>query len=218
MINSGVSEKTKSNPRRRQHQTSSELLAASSARLQSASAAQTQAWLEWLATHAQYAVTLQTRIDSDGLTDAQLDRKRQQIVKELNWLLPRINQRLTGNGWQRKAKYMPLFAATIQTGLIRGEAHSMQGERKTMHVHALLGNVQDKFSPEDIQTIFRDLWTRTSIGVDDIDVRPLVKGSEAGWGRYMARDLACYTHRNTADFTTFQVPPQIAALTQSLRF
>ena len=87
-----------------------------------------------------------------------------------------------------------------------------------MHVHALLGNVQSNRTLEDIQTTFRDLWTRTSIGVDDVDVRPLIKGSEAGWGSYMARDLACYAHRNTADFSTFQVPPHIAELAQPLRF
>lgn len=195
-----------------------ERLAASVISQQLKAAAAAQNWMGQLAQHAQWAITLQTAINSDSKDQQQLERKRELARQALQFLLPRLNQKLTGNGWRRKDEYKPLFVAAIQTGLHGRATYSAPAEYKTIHIHALLGNTQSKYDRRDIQRILGELWPLAEYGTADIDVRPLILGAKTGWGEYCAREWQTNGNLEPVDFTTAQVPPQIAAQVQTPSF
>jgi hypothetical protein len=139
-------------------------------------------WLNKVAAHCQYALTLQTPIRTCTLTDANRQFRRQEITDSLRSFIQRFNREVTGNGWKRKDKFKPVFISAIEG--IRPSAD----KNLTGHVHAALGNLPSGISKAELEKTIEVLWSNTRIGKADICLELLNFGTETRWTGYMAKE------------------------------
>ena len=76
-------------------------------------AAQTD-YLDKLAQHCDYALTLQTNLPTYGISAATMEKRLDATRNCLHKFRMRFNRLLTGNGHRRNNDYLPIFIAAIE--------------------------------------------------------------------------------------------------------
>ena len=92
-------------------------------------------YLDKLAQHCDYALTLQTNLPTYAISNATMEQRLDATRSSLNQFRLRLNRLLTGNGWLRKDKYVPVFVAAIEG------AQNTYDKNRTLHIHIALGNL-----------------------------------------------------------------------------
>ena len=89
---------------------------------------------------------------------------------------------LTGNGWLRNEKYVPVFVAAIEG------AKNTYDKNRTLHIHIALGNLPAAATQELLEDGIRQLWEATEVGTEDIKLDKLTKGTEQRWNEYIGKE------------------------------
>jgi hypothetical protein len=164
-----------------------------------------QQWLEGLAEHCDYAITLQTNLRTYAVSESTREVRLQATREALRRFRLRLNRLLTGNGWTRNADYVPIFVASIE---------GVGSKDKTVHIHAAVGNVGHAATEETRQLVeegCRQIWLKTDVCVpinpnlltspllqvakDDVVVRLMRDDAGTGqtkqrWMGYMGKEAA----------------------------
>jgi hypothetical protein len=92
-------------------------------------------YLERLAQHCDYALTLQTSLPTYGIGATTMEQRLDATRNSLCQFRLRLNCLLTGNGWLRNEKYVPVFVAAIEG------TRNTYDKNRTLHIHIALGNI-----------------------------------------------------------------------------
>lgn len=91
-------------------------------------------YLQRVAVHCDYAITLQTSLRTAGIKARTMEDRLYTAQASLKQLRNRLNRLLTGNGYKRNNRYLPVFVAAIE-----GTINDYDLNR-TLHIHIALGN------------------------------------------------------------------------------
>jgi len=144
-------------------------------------------YLQQLAGHCDYGITLQTKLYTCGATEQAMRYKLEQAEKGLYAFRHRLNRLLTGNGSVRNNRYLPVFVAAIE-----GTMNSYDLNR-TLHIHAALGNAGHKATEatrELLEDGIRQIWAGIDIGTNDVKVDLLEIGTEIRWIEYLSKEAS----------------------------
>jgi hypothetical protein len=148
-------------------------------------------FLSAFAPRCDYAITLQTQLRTYAVKDATVDERLRATQIAVTKFRFRMNRLLTGNGWLRNEKYIPLFLPAIE---------GANSKDKTLHIHAALGNTGHIASEEKRQLLldgFRQIWLNTrvltergglEVAADDVAVELIDKGTAQNWLGYIAKE------------------------------
>lgn len=161
-------------------------------------------YLDKVATHCDYALTLQTNLYTYGISEATMTQRVDALRSSLHKFRMRFNRLLTGNGHRRNNDYLPIFVAAIEG------TQNTYDKNKTLHVHVALGNLQPNATYELLLDAITQLWLATEVGTDDIRLDRLTVGTEQRWSGYISKE----TYRGNIeciDYTNTQIPSKILA-------
>ena len=91
-------------------------------------AAQTD-YLDKLAQHCDYALTLQTNLPTYGISAATMEKRLDATRNCLHKFRMRFNRLLTGNGHRRNNDFLPIFIAAIEG------TQNTYDKNRTLHIH-----------------------------------------------------------------------------------
>ena len=161
-----------------------------------------------IARHCSYALTLQTTLKTFGRSQQALLDDFERTRHSLHLLRVRSNRALTGNGWQRNPRYLPIFVPVIE-----GTVNTYDRNR-TLHIHLSVGNLPERYTEKDLLGIYRGCWLSTPYAADDVVMVPLWSGAEDGWGNYLTKEKR-QGRTDTVDFYNTQIPKHILATLQA---
>jgi hypothetical protein len=162
-------------------------------------------YLNKFSSHCDYAITLQTTLHTYGTSKSTMEHRQYQVQASLRILRNKLNRLLTGNGYKRNEKYLPIFIAAIE-GTTNN--HSLN---RTLHVHIALGNTGHETTEHTrslIEEGIKQIWQTTEIGTTDVRVDCLTRGTETRWMSYIGKE----TNRgNTGviDYSNTQIPKHL---------
>jgi len=159
-------------------------------------------YLNKFSSHCDYAITLQTTLHTYGTTQRTMEQRQYQLQANLRILRNKLNRLLTGNGYKRNEKYLPLFIAAIE-GTTNN--HSLN---RTLHIHIALGNTGHKATEQTrslLEDGIRQIWQATLIGTKDVRVDRLEKGTESRWMSYIGKE-AGKGNTGVIDYSNTQIP------------
>ena len=115
-------------------------------------------YLQRVAQHCDYAITLQTSLRTAGIKARTMEDRLYKAQGSLRQLRNKLNRLLTGNGYKRNDRYLPVFVAAIE-----GTTNDYDLNR-TLHIHIALGNtgVID-YSNTQIPAHLLNDWTQEKI-------------------------------------------------------
>lgn len=163
--------------------------------------------LEGLANNCDYAITLQTNLRTYAVADSTRRDRLQATEKALTRFRLKMNRLLTGNGWQRKQEYVPLFVAAIE---------GVGDKDKTLHIHAALGNVGHTATEETRKLLeegFRQIWVGTDIWTEqdglevassDVKVELIRRETAKNWLCYIGKEAQSKGNWEVIDWTNAQ--------------
>ena len=163
-----------------------------------------QAWLDKVAAHCDYALTLQTNLRTNGITAATMRQREDAVRTCLYAFRHKLNRLLTGNGWRRNDRYIPIFVPSIEGTL------NTYDKNKTLHIHAALGNLPSTATAELLEDGIRQLWAATAVGTSDIKLKRIEQGTEARWTSYISKE-ATRGNLDCVDASNIQIPKFILA-------
>jgi hypothetical protein len=144
-------------------------------------------YLQQIAAHCDYGITLQTRVYTCGANMQAMQYKLEAVEKGLYVFRHKLNRLLTGNGSVRKNNYLPVFVAAIEGTMNNYDLN------RTLHIHAALGNTGHRAN-EDTRELLEDgirqIWEAIDIGTDDVKVDLLTIGTEARWIEYICKEAS----------------------------
>lgn len=161
-------------------------------------------YLDKLAQFCDFALTLQTKLPTYTFSNATMEKRLDATRSSLNQFRLRLNRLLTGNGWLRNNKYVPVFVPTIEGTLDRDDMN------KTLHIHIALGNLPAAATQELLEDGIRQLWAATEVGTADIKLDKLTKGTEQRWNKYIGKE----GHKGNwevIDYSNTQAPKHLLA-------
>lgn len=165
-------------------------------------------YLQRVAKHCDYAITLQTNLRTAGIKARTMEDRLYTAQGSLRQLRTRLNRLLTGNGYKRNNRYLPVFVAAIE-----GTKNDYDLNR-TLHIHIALGNTGHT-ATEDTRRLLEDgirqIWTATAVGTADVRVDRLTKGTEHRWMDYIGKEAHTGSTGNTdvIDYSNTQIPAHL---------
>ncbi len=103
----------------------------------------------------------------------------------LRQLRNKLNRLLTGNGYKRNDRYLPVFVAAIE-----GTTNDYDLNR-TLHIHIALGNTGHTATEATRRLLedgIRQIWAATAVGTADVRVDRLTRGTEGRWMSYIGKE------------------------------
>lgn len=161
-------------------------------------------YLGKLAQHCDYALTLQTNLPKYAISNATKEQRLDATRSSLNQFRLRLNRLLTGNGWLRNDKYVPVFVAAIEG------TQNTYDKNRTLHIHIALGNLPLAGTHDLLEDGIRQLWAATAVGTTDIKLDKLIKGTEQRWNEYIGKE-AHKGNLEVIDYSNTQAPKHILA-------
>jgi hypothetical protein len=161
-------------------------------------------YLDRLAQHCDYALTLQTNLPTYAISNATMEKRLDATRSSLNQFRLRLNRLLTGNGWLRNDKYVPVFIAAIEG------TQNTYDKKRTLHIHVALGNLPLAATHDLFGDGIRQLWAATAVGTTDIKLDKLTKGTEQRWNEYIGKE-AHKGNFEVIDYSNTQAPKHILA-------
>ncbi len=183
-------------------------LAGSTAHNKAAYIAAQHDYLQRVAKHCDYAITLQTSLRTCGIKAKTMEDRLYRAQAGVRQLRNRLNRLLTGNGYKRNAAYLPVFIAAIE-----GTTNDYD-LNKTLHIHIALGNTGFEAN-EDTRRLLEDgirqIWTATEVGTADVRVDRLTRGTEQRWMDYIGKEAHTGRTGNTGviDYSNTQIPAHL---------
>jgi hypothetical protein len=186
-------------------------LAGSTAHNKAAYIAAQHDYLQRVAKHCDYAITLQTSLRTCGIKARTMEDRLYKAQASVRQLRNRLNRLLTGNGYKRNAAYLPLFVAAIE-----GTTNDYDLNR-TLHIHIALGNTGHTAN-EDTRRLLEDgirqIWTQTEVGTADVRVDRLTEGTEQRWMDYIGKEAYVSKTGSTGnigviDYSNTQIPAHL---------
>ena len=116
----------------------------------------------------------------------------------------RSNRALTGNGWQRNARYLPIFVPVIE-----GTTNTYD-PYKTLHLHIAVGNLPERYTHADLYSIYSRCWRAIKYSKPDVVIKPLQAGKAAGWLHYELKEER-QGRTDCIDYYNAQIPDHIVA-------
>lgn len=165
-------------------------------------------YLQRVAQHCDYAITLQTSLRTCGIKAKTMEDRLYKAQASVRQLRNRLNRLLTGNGYKRNAAYLPVFVAAIE-----GTTNDYDLNR-TLHIHIALGNTGFEAN-EDTRRLLEDgirqIWTATEVGTADVRVDRLTRGTEQRWMDYIGKEAHTGRTGNTGviDYSNTQIPAHL---------
>jgi hypothetical protein len=159
-------------------------------------------YLEKLAVHCDYAITLQTCLPTYAVSEATMEKRIELTRRSLFDFRLRFNRLMTGNGWRRNNNYLPIFLAAIEG------TQNTYDKNRTLHIHIAVGNLHQAATQELIADGIRQLWMATEIGTEDIMVDRLTKDTEVRWIKYISKEAGAGNWQ-CIDYINTQVPQKI---------
>lgn len=142
-----------------------------------------QAYASDLVELCTHALTLQTNLRTCNNSAKSIDFKSDGAIQAYREFIPKLNRILSGNGWKRNAKYVPVIIPALEG---KTDTYSRY---KTLHFHLALGNFDINRIDVDAFEKIIACWQSTEIGTSDIKLRKLVDGQESGWGGYISKEV-----------------------------
>jgi hypothetical protein len=167
-------------------------------------AAQTD-YLDKLAQHCDYALTLQTNLPTYGISAATMEKRLDATRNCLHKFRMRFNRLLTGNGHRRNNDYLPVFIAAIEG------TQNTYDKNRTLHIHIALGNLPAAATQELLEDGIRQIWAATDVGTTDIKLDRLTKGTEQRWNSYIGKEAHYKNNSEVIDYSNTQAPNKILA-------
>ena len=167
-----------------------------------------QDYLASIAQHCSHALTLQTSLATQGASEALMLKNFETARQSLHQLRVRSNRALTGNGWQRNPRYLPIFVPVIE-----GTVNTYDRNR-TLHIHLAVGNLPERYTEKDLLGIYRGCWLSTACAADDVALIPLRINAKAGWGHYLTKEER-QGRTDSVDYYNTQIPEHILATLQA---
>jgi hypothetical protein len=167
-----------------------------------------QDYLASIAQHCSHALTLQTSLATQGVSEALMLKNFETARQSLHQLRVRSNRALTGNGWQRNPRYLPIFVPVIE-----GTVNTYDRNR-TLHIHLAVGNLPERYTESDLLGIYRGCWLSTPCAADDVVLIPLRINEKAGWGHYLTKEER-QGRTDSVDYHNTQIPQHILATLQA---
>ena len=161
-----------------------------------------------IAQHCAYALTLPTTLKTFGRSQQALLDDFERTRHSLHQLRVRSNRALTGNGWQRNPRYLPIFVPVIE-----GTVNTYDRNR-TLHIHLAVGNLPERYTEKDLLGIYRGCWLSTPCAADDVVLVPLRINEKAGWGHYLTKEER-QGRTDSVDYYNTQIPEHILATLQA---
>jgi hypothetical protein len=155
-----------------------------------------------LVQHCDYALTLQTSLRTYGISASTMERRLQSTRNSLHRFRMRLNRLLTGNGWKRNDKYVPVFVAAIEG------TQNTYDKHRTLHIHIAIGNLPPSVTHEHLYAGVRQLWMNTEAGTADIKLDKLQRGTEQRWSEYIGKE-ANRGNWEVIDYSNTQAPKHI---------
>ena len=183
-------------------------LAGSTARNKAAYIAAQHDYLQRVAKHCDYAITLQTSLRTCGIKAKTMEDRLYKAQASVRQLRNRLNRLLTGNGYKRNAAYLPVFVAAIE-----GTTNDYDLNR-TLHIHIALGNTGFEAN-EDTRRLLEDgirqIWTAREVGTANVRVDRLTEGTEQRWMDYIGKEAHTGRTGNTGviDYSNTQIPAHL---------
>ena len=159
-------------------------------------------YLQRVAAHCDYAITLQTSLRTAGIKARTMEDRLYKAQGSLRQLRNKLNRLLTGNGYKRNEKYLPVFIAAIE-GTTNN--HSLN---RTLHIHIALGNTGHEATEQTrslLEDGIRQIWQATQVGTNDVRVDRLAKGTETRWMSYIGKE-ASKGNTGVIDYSNTQIP------------
>jgi hypothetical protein len=183
-------------------------LAGSTAHNKAAYIAAQHDYLQRVAKHCDYAITLQTSLRTCGIKARTMEDRLYKAQASVRQLRNRLNRLLTGNGYKRNAAYLPVFVAAIE-----GTTNDYNLNR-TLHIHIALGNTGHTVNEDTrrlLENGIRQIWTATEVGTADVKVDRLTKGTEHRWMDYIGKEAHTGSAGNTGviDYSNTQIPAHL---------
>jgi hypothetical protein len=183
-------------------------LAGSTAHNKAAYIAAQHDYLQRVAKHCDYAITLQTSLRTCGIKAKTMEDRLYKAQAGVRQLRNRLNRLLTGNGYKRNAAYLPVFVAAIE-----GTTNDYDLNR-TLHIHIALGNTGFGATEETRRLLedgIRQIWTATEVGTADVRVDRLTEGTEHRWMGYIGKEAHTGSTGNTGviDYSNTQIPAHL---------
>ena len=183
-------------------------LAGSTAHNKAAYIAAQHDYLQRVAQHCDYAITLQTSLRTCGIKARTMEDRLYKAQASVRQLRNRLNRLLTGNGYKRNAAYLPVFVAAIE-----GTTNDYDLNR-TLHIHVALGNTGHTANEETRRLLedgIRQIWTETELGTADVRVDRLTEGTEDRWVDYIGKEAHTGRTGNTGviDYSNTQIPAHL---------
>lgn len=171
-------------------------------------AAAQQGYLQHIAQHCDYAITLQTSLRTCGIKAKTMEDRLYRTQGSLRQLRNRLNRLLTGNGYKRNNRYLPIFVAAIE-----GTTNSYDLNR-TLHIHVALGNTGHTANEQTRRLIedgIRQIWAATNVGTEDVKVDRLTQGTEHRWMDYIGKEAHAGRTGNidVIDYSNTQIPEHL---------
>ena len=168
-------------------------------------------YLQRVAKHCDYAITLQTSLRTCGIKAKTMEDRLYKAQASVRQLRNRLNRLLTGNGYKRNAAYLPVFVAAIE-----GTTNDYDLNR-TLHIHVALGNTGHTATEETRRLLedgIRQIWTQTEVGTADVRVDRLIKGTEKRWMDYIGKEAYVSKTGSTGntgviDYSNTQIPAHL---------
>ena len=167
-----------------------------------------QSYLADIAQYCSYALTLHTTLKTFGRSQQDLLDDFETSRHSLHQLRVRSNRALTGNGWQRNPRYLPIFVPVIE-----GTVNTYDRNR-TLHIHLAVGNLPERYTEKDLLGIYRGCWLSTPCAADDVRLVPLWSNEKAGWGNYLTKEER-QGRTDSVDYYNTQIPKHILATLQA---
>jgi hypothetical protein len=165
-------------------------------------------YLQRVAKHCDYAITLQTSLRTCGIKARTMEDRLYKAQGCLKQLRNRLNRLLTGNGYKRNDRYLPVFVAAIE-----GTTNDYDLNR-TLHIHIALGNTGHTATEATRRLLedgIRQIWAATTVGTADVKVDRLTKGTEHRWMDYIGKEAHTGSAGNTGviDYSNTQIPAHL---------
>ena len=130
-----------------------------------------------------------------------MQRKTDTAKQAFRTFMPKLNRLLSGNGWQRKAEYLPIVVTALEGSM------NNYDKNKTLHFHVCIGNVDEDRLTVDFFEKLVGHWTATGVGTDDIKMHTLYLSS-SGFGEYSSKEL-WQGNADCIDFDLSQIPAHL---------
>ncbi len=165
-------------------------------------------YLQRVAQHCDYAITLQTSLRTAGIKARTMEDRLYKAQGSLRQFRNKLNRLLTGNGFKRNDRYLPVFVAAIE-----GTTNDYDLNR-TLHIHIALGNTGHTATEETRRLLeegVRQIWAATDVGTADVKVDRLTKSTEHRWMDYIGKEAHAGSTGNTGviDYSNTQIPAHL---------